>query len=676
ITPSGQITEFSIPGGGDRQTRGIVAGSDGNLWFREVYPDAIGKITTGGQITEYPLPQGSGHPIQLAAGPDGNVWFTVFEPDAIDRITPGGQITEFPLASSGNTPYGITAGPDENLWFTERESNKIGRITTGGELTEFPLPHTERGAEEITTGPDGNLWFTEAGAGRLGRITPIGQVTEYLTPTENSVPAGIAVGPDGNLWFAEWLADKIGRVTFNPVVAAPEDITPPSISGNPIQGRILSASSGSWSNEPTSYTYQWEDCDSAGNACVPIAGAQASTYMLTENDLGHTIRVQVSATNDAGTGGPASSAATAVVTAESTGPPSIDREWVTGVTSSNATLNAEINPHGLLTKYKLQIDTTGHFKFDQNDSCALHPPGIVCAQIVISGEPLPPGLVEPPESTLAAGFEDQHVSVNLASIGATLQPITTYHYRAIAANSKGFVAGPDQTFTTQPLSRPPQPPPSIDDESVSNITQTDATLEAQINPNSVDHGAYYQFQVVTNTSEYLPEFACPTEGFPAGTSLCLTVGSQAGALPISFAAAATTDQSVILDLADAGMTLHPGTTYHYRVITARAIQTVDTINWEDPIVYGSDRTFTTHHSTVIVDPLLPVAPPETEGAPATTSTTPLVPNQVGGVTLTTHPTGCWHTLRNRRARSRVAGPQGENSRAKHLKLVRKRKACR
>jgi hypothetical protein len=62
---------------------------------------------------------------------------------------------------------------------------------------------------------------------------------------------------------------------------------------------------------------------------------------------------------------------------------------------------------------------------------------------------------------------------------------------------------------------------------------------------------------------------------------------------------------VNLDLAGAGMDLEPETTYHYRVIAATAVQTVDTINWEDPIVDGTDRTFTT--------------PPAVAGAPVIVS---------------------------------------------------------
>jgi len=156
--------------------------------------------------------------------------------------------------------------------------------------------------------------------------------------------------------------------------------------------------------------------------------------------------------------------------------PSIDSQSVTNVSVNNATLNADINPNGLLTKYKLQIDTTGNFKFFQTESCPLHPPGIGCAQVIVPGDPLPPGLVQPPEFTLPAGTESQHVSVNLASIGATLQPNTTYHFRAIAANANGFTFGPDQTFTTPAEEEPLRPETGSPEpglaESSSGITQS------------------------------------------------------------------------------------------------------------------------------------------------------------------------------------------------------------
>jgi hypothetical protein len=90
------------------------------------------------------------------------------------------------------------------------------------------------------------------------------------------------------------------------------------VSGTATQGDVLSVSQGSWSNSPSSYGYQWQDCNSSGACCAAISGATASSYTLAAGDVGHTVRAAVTATN-AGGSGTASSAVTAVVAAASTG---------------------------------------------------------------------------------------------------------------------------------------------------------------------------------------------------------------------------------------------------------------------------------------------------------------------------------------------------------------------
>ncbi len=138
--------------------------------------------------------------------------------------------------------------------------------------------------------------------------------------------------------------------------------------------------------------------------------------------------------------------------------------------------------------------------------------------------------------------------------------------------------------------------PTIESESASNITNTDATLEAQINLHEAPAGVYYQFQLVKEPGEYASEILCPTNPPPSGTDGCIGTHS-ASALPIGFlpgnSAEPSATQSASLDLSSAGVTLHPGTTYHYRVLVARRVQTEDTIEWEEPTVFGADQTFTT-----------------------------------------------------------------------------------
>jgi hypothetical protein len=75
----------------------------------------------------------------------------------------------------------------------------------------------------------------------------------------------------------------------------------------------LTTTNGSWSNSPTSYTYQWQDCDFAGANCTDISGATGSLYPLASADVNHTIRVAVTASNATGSAS-ASSTATALVT--------------------------------------------------------------------------------------------------------------------------------------------------------------------------------------------------------------------------------------------------------------------------------------------------------------------------------------------------------------------------
>ena len=81
-----------------------------------------------------------------------------------------------------------------------------------------------------------------------------------------------------------------------PPETAPVNTEPPTVSGSDVEGQTLSATAGSWEGSPTSYGYQWQDCNTAGEACTNIAKATSSTYKLTATDVGHTLRVIVTAT--------------------------------------------------------------------------------------------------------------------------------------------------------------------------------------------------------------------------------------------------------------------------------------------------------------------------------------------------------------------------------------------
>lgn len=119
---------------------------------------------------------------------------------------------------------------------------------------------------------------------------------------------------------------------------APQNTSLPSISGAARDGSALSASRGGWANKPTSYTYQWQRCDSAGGGCQPIAsGATGTRYTVTTADVGHRITVVVTATNAAGSG-TATSRPTDSVKASGTAPANTSAPLVSGTFKEGSTL--------------------------------------------------------------------------------------------------------------------------------------------------------------------------------------------------------------------------------------------------------------------------------------------------------------------------------------------------
>src|SRR3954447_15731730 len=73
----------------------------------------------------------------------------------------------------------------------------------------------------------------------------------------------------------------------------PDNIKPPTISGQELQGQTLTSDPGKWKRNPSDFDYQWLRCDAQGNACADIAGATGSTYTLTSDDAGSTLRLEV-----------------------------------------------------------------------------------------------------------------------------------------------------------------------------------------------------------------------------------------------------------------------------------------------------------------------------------------------------------------------------------------------
>jgi hypothetical protein len=95
-------------------------------------------------------------------------------------------------------------------------------------------------------------------------------------------------------------ANSNQTATVQAGTGVPVNTVRPTISGRAIVGTRLFADNGTWTGTPTSYRYQWYQCNQLGGACLPIYGAIHRGYTVQLADLGGTLRVDVTARNASG----------------------------------------------------------------------------------------------------------------------------------------------------------------------------------------------------------------------------------------------------------------------------------------------------------------------------------------------------------------------------------------
>jgi hypothetical protein len=78
--------------------------------------------------------------------------------------------------------------------------------------------------------------------------------------------------------------------------APPANVEPPTITGTARVGEALTARNGTWDNAPTTFRYRWLRCNQSGSSCIELA-ADGQSYRLAQADVGHRMRVRVTAVN-------------------------------------------------------------------------------------------------------------------------------------------------------------------------------------------------------------------------------------------------------------------------------------------------------------------------------------------------------------------------------------------
>ena len=147
------------------------------------------------------------------------------------------------------------------------------------------------------------------------------------------------------------------NVTVSPRNDPPNNTVPPTVSGTPHVGSMLTAVNGTWNDSTDvtpgtlTYAYQWQRADdAAGTGAADIAAATASTYTAVPADSQKYVRVRVTAT-DNGEGLPATASATA------------DSAWIqvanaAAVITEGATASVTMDEDNAPTAFALTLHAT------------------------------------------------------------------------------------------------------------------------------------------------------------------------------------------------------------------------------------------------------------------------------------------------------------------------------
>lgn len=215
---SATVQDFPVPTS-DAGLHSIATGKDGSLWFTEEKKGKVGRITTGGQITEWTVPwDGTYGPEELTVAADGKVWVLsdaharvfVIDPAIPDKATAGSYVDLTAEGSAGdfdNPQPGlrrandIAAAPDGSVWVSDSIGEGITRFappqafTTAGGTPDCDFDGL------LAAGADGKMWCAFKGSA-LKRIELDGATNVNLPTVDGFAFSALAGAPDGAMWFA------------------------------------------------------------------------------------------------------------------------------------------------------------------------------------------------------------------------------------------------------------------------------------------------------------------------------------------------------------------------------------------------------------------------------------------------------------------------------------------
>ena len=505
---------LSVPGGEFGQVAGVAVDNSGSVSAGEVYVvDADTLLAGGGGAVDAFKPK--------PAGPE-----EASEGDFVRSLTAGKMELPNGVAVSGATGRVLVADSAKGAIYAYDASGVAEEKLTGKGSPYGSFKGKEGEANVSAVSVDdtsGDILVAEAERHAVSEYSSAGTWLGWITTTpagDLGSPRGVAVSSSGEIYVAD---AGLGLVDhFGPDVVVPAAETGKVANSGITRTTAVLPGTLNGEGKPANYRFQYGPTEALGSETTTQSagtGEQAVSATAQGLEAGRTYFYRLVAENAEG-------ANYGLTRSFEAGPAveSLETGSISGLQPNGAIVLGSLKRGLLTTRYYFQYGTTTGYGHQSPEPAA--------------------------ELPAIAEKEEKHVRTVQAELSG-LSANTLYHYRLVAVNSYGTTDGQDRTFTTSG-------PPRVSIEPATGVSQSEATLHAQINPDQL--GTTYRFEY-GETTGYGQETA--EEPLAAGSS----------AVPRSA-------QLTGLDL---------GTTYHYRLVATNEAGTTT----------GPDETLTTLSSAPV-----------------------------------------------------------------------------
>jgi len=430
------LSQFGKEGTGNgefKTPKGLAIDSSGNIWVVDSGNNRVQKFTAKGEYLGKFGEKGSGE--GQFESPSGIAFDQADRPFVVDTGNDRVQkfngsfkfLEQFGKEGTGdgefNAPTGIAVDASGRIWVTDTGNNRVQRFVGPNYHSQFGKEGTGDGEFKSPTGIVSDfqekLWVLDSGNHRAQKFDIEGKYLDQVGkegtgPGQLLEPSGAVVPATQKLLILDTGNDRVAGWTVK--------VEPPRATTNPASNIKATSATLHANLNPqafaTTYYFEYGTTEAYGAKMpfTPVAIGSGFSNVLVEQSItglseNTKYHFRVVAESEAGTSKGVNR------TFKTLKLPKATTEAATAIGSTQATLNATVNPEGSETTYYFEYGTTESYG------------------------------TKIPVSPASVGSGTSNVPVSQVPTG--LGKGTEYHFRVVAESAAGIAKGADKTFTTE-----------------------------------------------------------------------------------------------------------------------------------------------------------------------------------------------------------------------------------